>query len=579
MEILWRSKENDLVNRPGSLSPLAQSDYPLLVHRLLLARGFADSETVSRFISPKLSELRDPFRMLSMEKACDRLVEAFVKKEKICVYADFDLDGTSGLALLEDGFRQLGFADLVLAQPKRLSEGYGFHSHIVEDLHRQGVSLIVTVDVGITAFAAGERAQALGVDVIITDHHQMAETLPKAFCVVNPNQRGDHSQLGFLCGAGVAFYLLRGLKRKLIQAKLIAETALDLKSLLDCFCIATLTDMVPLVEDNRTLVKLGIRQLEQTRRPGLRALLEALDLSGRPLSSQDVAIRFAPKLNALSRMENGILPIDLYVAKDMETAREMVKMVLLNNSTRMQLQGAGEAEAFDFLKTWPHKKFVFLASRHFHKGIVGLIATKISQQENVPVFVGAINEEGIMTGSARLPNGSQQSLLKAFAAGSEYLVRFGGHEAAAGFELAEKNQDSFVTALVDYYENQKNPEARFLDFDVEAELHEVTENLMRWFEVLGPFGQNCASPLLCFRRVSVREVIQLKGGHLKFKLEERNSLKRFEGMYFSPPPGLMTDEMIGRQIDVLGEVQWNYFAGKKTIQILIKDFKLSGESE
>lgn len=578
MEILWRSKEIELSSRPESLSPLPQSDYPLLIHRLLIARGFKDSERVSRFISPKLSELRDPFLMLSMEKACERMLEAFAKKEKICIYADFDLDGTSGLALLNDGLRQLGFTELVLAQPKRLSEGYGFHSHIVEDMHHQGVSLIVTVDVGITAFAACEKARELGLDVIITDHHQMAETLPKALCVVNPNQKGDSSQLGFLCGAGVGFYLLRGLKRKLVQAKLVPETALDLKSLLDCFCIATLTDMVPLIEDNRTLVKLGIRQLEQTKRPGLQALLEALDLSGRPLSSQDVAIRFAPKLNALSRMENGILPIDLYLAKDIETARKMVKTVLLNNSTRVQLQGAGEAEALEFLKSWPFEKFVFIASRQFHKGIVGLIATKISQLKNVPVFVGAINEEGVMTGSARLPNGANQSLLKAFEAGSQYLNRFGGHDAAAGFELAEKNQEAFVAALAGYYESQKDPEARALDFDLEAELSEITENLMRWFDVLGPFGQSCASPLLCFRRVTLREVIQLKGGHLKFKLEEGNSFRRFDGMYFSPPTDMNASLYVDRQIDVLGEIQWNYFAGKKTIQILIKDFKLSGDS-
>ena len=583
MEILWRSKEIEISNRKGilgtSLNALNEGDYPPLIRRLLVARGFDNLEIVARFFSPKLSELRDPFLMLSMDKACDRLVEAFVKKEKIGIYADFDLDGTSGLALLNDGLRQLGYTNIVMAQPKRLSEGYGFHSHLVEDLKQQNVSLIITVDVGITAFQACEKVLELGMDVIITDHHQMAETLPQALCVVNPNQKGDASGLGFLCGAGVAFYLLRGLKRKLVQAGLIPETALDLKSLLDCFCIATLTDMVPLIEDNRTLVKLGLQQLEKTKRPGLRALLEALDLSGRALSSQDVAIRFAPKLNALSRMENGILPIDLYVQEDIQAAREMVKVVLLNNSTRVQLQGAGDAEAVDFLKTWPHKKFIFMCSRNFHRGVLGLIATKLSQQENVPVFIGAINDDGVVTGSARLPNGISDSLLTAFAAGSQYLNRYGGHDAAAGFELHEKNQGAFITALSEYYDKQEASESRSLEFDVEANLSEVTEYLMRWFDALGPFGQSCANPLLCFRKVHLREIISLKGGHLKLKLEETESFRRFDGMYFSPPPSV-TEKIppVGTQIDILGELQWNFFAGRKAIQILIKDFKLSGES-
>ncbi len=316
MEILWRSKENEMSRQSPadveSSAGLSSQEFPQLIRRLLEARGFTNPELTQNFLFPKLSSLKDPTSILNMEKACERLLKAFESREKICVYADFDLDGTSGLALLDEGFRQLGFTDVVLAQPKRLSDGYGFHSHIVEDLKTQGVSLIVTVDVGITAFKACETATALGIDVIITDHHQMAAELPKAFCVVNPNQVGDTSGLGYLSGAGVGFYLLRGLKRRMFQAKLISETTLDLKSVLDCFCIATLTDMVPLVGDNRVLVKQGMAELEKTKRPGLRALMNSLDLSGRTLSSQDIAIRFAPKLNALSRMENGVMPIDLF---------------------------------------------------------------------------------------------------------------------------------------------------------------------------------------------------------------------------------------------------------------------------
>src|SRR6185312_17143063 len=267
----WRARYAGVVDGHDGLK-----DYPVLIQKFLLGRGFKDLAEIQNFFQSKLSDLKEPLLMKDMDKAVARLVQVFEKQEKVCVYADFDLDGTSGLALLTDGLRQLGFKNVFLAQPRRLSDGYGFHAHIVEELARQGVTCIVTVDVGITANKAVATASELGIDVIVTDHHQPGPVLPPGFAVVNPNQAGDASGLGYLCGAGVAFYLLRALKRGLINKNLIAESTLDLRSVLDCFCIATLTDMVPLVGDNRSLVKQGLQQLEKTKRPGLKSLLESL---------------------------------------------------------------------------------------------------------------------------------------------------------------------------------------------------------------------------------------------------------------------------------------------------------------
>ncbi len=578
MEIIWRSREEKYLNSgESSGNGLSDSDFPPLVRRLLQSRGLRDAETVRKWMTPKLAELKDPSLMQDMGLGVSRLVEAFQRKEKVCIYADFDLDGTSGLALLNDGLRQLGFVDVVLAQPKRLSEGYGFHAHIVEDLKAQGVSVIVTVDVGITAFAACEKARELGLDVVITDHHQPAEQLPPALAVINPNRRDDTSKLGYLCGAGVAFYFLRALKRGLIQAGLISEERLDLKSVLDCLCIGTLTDMVPLKEDNRALVKQGLIQLEKTARPGLRALMESLGLEDRALSSQDVAIRFAPKLNALSRMEMGILPIDIFLCEDSRKAEEMVSTVLKNNSTRVQLQGAGEAEAMEFLKDWPHEGFVFLASKNFHKGVVGLIATKISMHTNAPTFVGAINDEGVVTGSARLPQGRpNESLLSALESAKDHLVRFGGHDAAAGFEFAEGQQDLILEKLVEHYRNQTLQVQRWIDFDVEARLSDINESFMKWLETLGPFGQGFENPIFCLRRLILQDVQVLKGNHLKFKFQDSESDKKSDGIYFSPAPQVLENlPAKGRAVDILGEVQWNYFSGRKTVQILVKDLRES----
>jgi single-stranded-DNA-specific exonuclease len=569
LETVWQQKEIE----KNSIS----SEFPELIARLLAVRGLKDNDSIKKYLSPRLSELKDPLTILNMKAGVDRLVSAFTNNEIVCVYADFDLDGTSGLALMADGLKQLGYKNLVLTQPRRLADGYGFHSHIVDELKAQKVSVIITVDVGITANAACEHAKALGIDVILTDHHQPGPVLPEAFAVINPNQKADVSGLGYLCGAGVGFYLLRALKRGLLDTGLISQSALDFKSLLDCFCIATLTDMVPLIEDNRVLVKQGLIQLQNTIRPGLKVLLEELDLSGRSLSSSDVAIRFAPKLNALSRMEMGIFPKDIFLAPDIATAKQMVKTVLDNNATRVQLQAEGEAEALASLETWPHSQFIFIASPNFHKGVVGLIATKISQLKNVPTFVGAIGADGVVTGSGRRPPGTGLSLLPALGSAKDLLNRFGGHDAAAGFEFFKENFEKIVSSLENYYSNQElASQVILIPYDSEAKVSDVNASAMQWLESLGPFGPEASTPILCFRRLRVQEILTLRGGHVKLKLQEPDSFKKMEALYFSPPVEKLSElPGVGGEIDILGEVQWNYFAGRKSVQILVKDCQAS----
>lgn len=570
---IWRSKEHAVLNSKPAPAVFVDEAYPAIIRRFLTARGLGEAQIAKDLFSTKLSDLKDPFLMKGMDIAVQRLVQAFKNNEKVAVYADFDLDGTSGLALLREGLMKLGYKNLSYAQPRRLSDGYGFHAHIVEELAKSGVSLIVTVDVGITAFAAATKAKECGVDVIITDHHQPAETLPDALVVVNPNQRACTSKLGYLCGAGVAFYLLRALKRVLVDEGLVSENQFDLKSVLDFFCIATLTDMVPLVEDNRALVKHGLVAIEKTTHPGLRSLLESLGLTGRPLSSSDVAIRFAPKLNALSRMENGILPIDIMIEEDITVARSKVEQILENNSTRVQLQSSGEQEALESLKNWPHENFVVVASEQFHRGVIGLIATKIAGQKNVPSFVGSISKEGSIVGSARRAPGSSMSLLRALDAASEVLMRFGGHDAAAGFELKTENLKKFEELLADYYSKADLGNAEVVsEYDLDAGLTDINESLMKWFDALGPFGQGFQNPLLCFKNVTLKDFHLLKGGHLKLKVEDETSGRRMDALYFSPPPNISPDDLKkGTKINLLAEMQWNYFAGNKSVQLLVKD--------
>lgn len=574
MTPLWKPREfSNEIPTPSKI----EGQWPSLIGKILAARGFKEAPEVDKLLFPKLVDLKDPLLLKGMSQALERLGKAYLQGEKICIYADFDLDGTSGLALLKTGMLALGFPEVLHYQPKRLSEGYGFHAAAVEELKKQGVSLIITVDVGITAHAAVDKARELGIDVILTDHHLPAETIPQAFVVVNPNQGDCPSGLGYLCGAGVAFYLLRGLKRYFHDHPELPKNNWDLKEVLDYFTIGTLTDMVPLVDDNRVLVKHGLVKLAETRRAGLRALLEELDLVDRPLTSQDVAIRFAPKLNALSRMESGVLPIDIFLLEDPAQARTMVREVMKNNSTRVQLQNDAENEAQELLKEWPHKDFVFVASKNFHRGVVGLIATKLTQIFNKPAFVGSLGDDGMIVGSARLPQGQEACLVEAMSKAQNLLSRFGGHSAAAGFEIAESRTSGFIEALSEHFADlREKPKPLEIFYDVEAELSEVGTNLMKWYDFVGPFGAGFSIPLIHFTGIQVLSKRELKGGHLRLRVADSSGQVTSEALLFTPTPRqLDTLQTVPGFYHILGELQWNYFAGQKTVQILIRDLKVA----
>lgn len=568
---IWKSLSRDFASSEG------YEKFPELFSRILFARGLTDKNQIETFFSAKMADLHDPFSMIGMKKAVDRLCDAFEKKEHLCIYADFDLDGTSGLALLKKALQDFGFSNLSHYQPKRLSEGYGFHASVVEELSHQGVSVIVTVDVGITAHEACEKARAVGVDVVVTDHHLPANTLPDAMVIVNPNQPDDQSKLGYLSGAGVALYLVRALAREMCNRGLLKPEQVNLKSLLDCFTIATVTDMVPLVGDNRILVKHGLQALAETKRPGLKHLLAELDLVGRPLSSQDVGIRFAPKLNALSRLELGVLPIDLYLVDSPTEAVVMVEKVLHNNSMRVQLQSDAETEAIAALANWPHADFVFVYSKNFHRGVVGLIATKLSQLFNRPSFVGSLGEDGQVVGSARVPNGSSVRLVDALDFCREHLERAGGHAAAAGFELHVSKTEVFKNTLVEYFQTQnlKPVESVEISFDADAHIDELNPTLMSWFDHLGPFGSGFSVPMLRLENVVVSQMRKLKGGHIKLTLRDGFKQDYIDAIVFSPSDEIQKNLAEDKMLDVLGELQWNYFAGKKSVQMLIRSVRES----
>jgi single-stranded-DNA-specific exonuclease len=544
-------------------------EYPPILQRWMHSRGFKNQIEFENFANFKLKDLKDPFVLKDMDKACDRLIEAFKKKEKTCLYADFDMDGTPGVALLIKGLKLLGFQNILSFQPNRFDDGYGVHVEIIEDfIKNYGISLFVTVDVGITNIEAVKAAKNLNVDFIITDHHQAKEKLPEAYAIVNPNQPDCTSGLNYLCGTGVAFYLVLALRKKMTEQGLL-HSNFDPKKLLDCFAIGTLTDMVPLVNENRVLVQHGLLQLARTERVGIRQLMEKLNLLGKRLSSSDVSIQLAPKLNALGRMNSDVLALDLFLADNLQEADEKVNATMLAQQQRLEIQRQGEVLVEEKLVNKDSSNVIFEWSENFHKGIVGLIATRLTKNYQVPSFIGSLIDNKIV-GSGRAPSGI--SLLEALEYSKDYLVQFGGHHQAAGFELELSNADNFKNKLNEFYANTKAAKIK-INYDFKAKLDELNDDFKTWFIKLEPYGVGFKPPHIYMEHLFVSGLKVLKEKHLKLELKDVSG-KKIDALWFFADDIEEKKKFKGKRVSVIVEPSINFYMGKESLQIFIQDLKV-----
>lgn len=551
--------------------PPSPIQMPTALWSVLYSRGFSTAEELQNLYSPSLQNLSDPFSLKDMKSAVERLELALKVNEKVAIYADYDLDGSPGAVLLKCGLEALGFTDICIRQPKRLADGYGIHKHIIDELHEKRVRLIVTVDVGITDVEAIAHANSLGMQVIVTDHHLPKDVLPAAYAIVNPNQKECTSGLGHLSGTGVAFYLVMALKSHL------QNTSINLKELLDLFALATITDMVPLVKENRALVKHGLSVLQRTQRPGLAALLAKLGLAGKTFSATDISFKLAPKLNALSRLEEDIFPVDLMLA-DYKTAESLVDQVLALNQKRKRLQEKVLADAIEKIQfsLAPTKMdevrtcvgFVFAFSKDYHPGVVSVVANQLIEKYQVPAFVGAIRADGSVVGSARSPS-QEVDLQTVLSAVAGHLHKFGGHKLAAGFETHTDKIEPLTAALQSYFAKSRASEASplRLNYDVEVRLDELTESFMRWYLALEPFGMGFEEPVFLVRGLRVQQIKELKGTHLKLTLHADGYT--IDAPWFSAKPDFTLQE--GQLIDVLGRPAWNEWQGRRSLQFMITD--------
>ena len=543
---------------------------PAAIWNVLCARGMTAPHDIEKILKPRLHDLAHPFSLDQMDLAVQRLVQAYKAKESILIYGDYDLDGTPGMALLREGLEKLEFARVFSFQPSRMNDGYGLHAHHVLRFAKEGVRLVVTVDVGITDTEAVDELNRAGVDVIVTDHHLPKDRLPNALAVVNPNKGECGSNLRHLCGTGVAFYLILAVRMALEKESLLREP-FDPKTLLDLLALATITDMVPLVKENRVLVKHGLRILAKTERPGLRLLLRELGLYGRELTSHDIGFRLAPKLNALTRLEDGVSAYDVLTA-NAETANNFVERALQINEKRRAMQERASRIAKDLIQQngIPRDQFIFVYSREFHPGVISLVANDLMAIYQLPVFVGAIRENGHIVGSARAPARGDVNLPLILQELNGWLIRSGGHRHAVGFELLTENAAKVHEALVQSFasitlgkESNYGSVEKTIFYDSEIRLADLSHDFMAWHDALEPFGPGFESPKYLMRGLRVHSARKLKNKFMRYKLTD--GLNEVEAPWFENPAEFEP----GARIDLIFEPQWNHYNGRRTLQAKI----------
>jgi single-stranded-DNA-specific exonuclease len=497
--------------------------------RLLLLRGVASAEQAQRFLSPSLSHLHSPYAMSGMGAAVERLRTALERKEKVLIYGDYDVDGTTAIVILVTAIRLCG-GEADFHVPHRIREGYGMKDDVIERAAGEGVRLIVSVDTGIRAFDAAQTARRVGVDLIVTDHHLPHEGgVPEALVVLNPNQPGCQYPCKELCGAGVAFKLAHAFMEKSLPDGRKLRPLLE--SFLKPLAIATIADAVPLVDENRVFASLGLAGLRSPVNVGLKALLEVAQLDGlRPLNSTDVAFRLAPRLNAAGRMDVARDVIELFTTKDRTRAREIAERLNQLNSERQAEEARIVEEICRTLDGSPERREAYcivVDGEGWHRGVIGIAATRVVERYCRPALViSRLGEEAHGSGRS-IP---AFHLLNALESCQELFSRYGGHAHAVGFALPAERVPQLRTAMDAYARTQLTP-ADFepiLELDAELGLAKVTPELFDALCRLEPFGLGNPEPKFLARNVRVLLPPRvLKDKHIKMKLGVEQDGRKF----------------------------------------------------
>lgn len=541
-----------------------------VVARLLCLRGLSDPEAASRFLAPSLDHLHDPLRLADMSTAVDRLLAAIERQERIAIHGDYDVDGVSSTVILRRALELLG-ADVGHFIPERLRDGYGLQPQAIERLHAEGIRVIVSVDCGIRSLDAARRAGELGIDLIITDHHEPDTSLPPALAVINPKRHDCTYPDKNLAGVGVALKLVQALCRRRGREQW-------LPAFLKIAALGTLADVVPLVGENRVIAKLGLDLLSRgPHKVGLRALIEAAGLGGKPIDSYHVAFQIAPRVNAAGRMSTPDIAARLLLAADetmAEEVRALADQLNAENLRRQQEEAAIVAEARKAVQTDPEigaRTIIVVAGEGWHRGVIGIVASKLVDAFHRPAIVLSI-EDGLAHGSARsIP---KFDLLGALERCADCFLRFGGHRQAAGMTMEASRVRELRLAINAVADETLEPDdlRPRLAIDGGLAFKGITGRLTADILSLAPFGVGNPRPVFSAERVAIVDgPRRLKDRHLKMSLRQDGRVFRAIAWRAAEREAFLTEHRAA--VDVAFSLEQNEFRGERYVELSLSDIR------
>lgn len=533
---------------------------PRLVRQVMAARGYEDEEAARQFLRTDLDLLKDPFLMKDMDKAVARLEEALEKGEVIAIYGDYDVDGVTSTCLLYDFFQTRGAKPLWYI-PRRLEEGYGVSRTGLDWLKAQGAQVIVTVDCGITALDEADYAREIGLTMIVTDHHTCKETLPRAYAVVDPHRDDCEYPFKPLAGVGVALKLAMAMGAKF-------------EDYADLVALGTVADVMPLVDENRSMVYQGLKRLEEyPARPGIEALLEAADHHDK-ITTVTLGYTLAPRINAAGRLGVTEVSMGLLLSSTRAEAAPYAQELCRLNRQRQEL----EAEILELCEKEMEREenrtspVILLSGEGWHQGVVGIVASRLAEHYHKCAFIVSFDEKGLGKGSCRSSGGI--SLVEALAAAEEHLVEFGGHAMAAGFTVTKENLEGLGGALANYVLTHADAQrASLLHIDVAlGDLTDLTERKVEALEMLEPFGAGNPKPIFTLDGGTLVDPARVgaQGKHMRFRV--MCGERTLPAIFFSCPQEGW-NFFGGDRVDVAFSPQINEFRGRRNVQLVVKDLR------
>lgn len=530
------------------------------VARLLFERGIQDQESLKKFLEPSLEDLYDPYLLHDMEKAVERIRRAIEDGEFILIYGDYDADGMTSASIIKESLEQLG-AECRVYLPNRFTDGYGPNASVYKYfIEQEGISLIVTVDNGVAGHEAIELAQSMGVDVIVTDHHSMPETLPDAYAIIHPEHPDANYPFKHLAGCGVAFKL---------ACALLEEVQVEL---LDLVAIGTIADMVSLTDENRILVQYGLEMLGHTQRIGLQEMLDMAGIAANEVTDETVGFQIAPRLNALGRLDDPNPAIDLLTGFDDEEAHEIALMIHQKNEERKEIVQSIYEEAKTMVN--PEKKVQVLAKEGWNPGVLGIVAGRLLEELGQTVIVLNI-EDGRAKGSAR--SVEAVDIFEALDPHRDLFIAFGGHAGAAGMTLEVENLEALSQVLENYILETGIDLSgkKTINLDEELDLETLNLEMLKNFERLAPFGMDNQKPIFYIRDFHVESARTMGAGNSHLKLKISKGEASFEVVAFGQGRWV-TEFAQTKNLELAVKLSVNQWNGQTALQLMMVDARVEG---